>query len=84
MKQMSGMGQSWTNREQCSTPEEAFVGAQAPSDEITTDSVNKMVNSSSTLLCVILSPGGECLNGHTDVMKDLLRGRQGPEGIAPV
>jgi hypothetical protein len=76
------MGNDSINREQCTTPEELSFQAQAALAASTMDSVNGMVGSSSTCRCDVLVLKGQCLNGHPDVIRDLQRGRQTPEGIA--
>jgi hypothetical protein len=41
-----------------------------------------MVESYSTGLCAVLALREECLNGHRNVIRNLRRSRQTPEGIA--
>jgi hypothetical protein len=69
------------NREQCNTPEELSVQAQAAEAAITMSSVNGMVVSCSIRLTADLVLRGQCLNGHRDVIKDLCRSIQTPDGI---
>jgi hypothetical protein len=82
IEQMWWIGKGSINREQCNTPEELSVQAQAALAVITISSVNGMVESYSTRFCAVLVLRGQCLNGLRDVMRDLVRGRQTPEGIA--
>jgi hypothetical protein len=80
--QMWWMGKGSINREQCNTPEELSVEAQTALAAISMESVNGMVESSSTRLCAVLALKGQCLNCHCSVVRDLRRGVQTPEGIA--
>jgi hypothetical protein len=41
-----------------------------------------MIGSYYIRLCAILALKGQCLHGHCDVMRDLRRGRQTPDGIS--
>jgi hypothetical protein len=82
IEQMWWTGKDSINREQCNTPEELSVQAEAALTAITMESLNGMVESYSTRLRVILALSGQCLNRHRDVMRDLRLSRQTPEGIA--
>jgi hypothetical protein len=79
---MWGMGKCSINREQCNTPEELSVQAQAALAAITMNSINGMIENYSTLLCAILALRGQCLNVHPDVVRDLRHGVRIPEEIA--
>jgi hypothetical protein len=75
------MGKGSINREECNTPDELSVQAQAAWAANTIESVNGLVRSYSTSLCAILVLRGQWANGHPEVMRDLRRGRQTAEGI---
>jgi hypothetical protein len=72
------IGKGSINREQCNTPEELSVEAQAALAAITMESVSGMVESYSIRLCAVVALSGQCLNGHRDVIADLRRGRHIP------
>jgi hypothetical protein len=55
IEQMWGMGKGTINREQCNTPEELSVQAQASREPITMSSINGIVESYSTPFCAILA-----------------------------
>jgi thiamine phosphate synthase YjbQ (UPF0047 family) len=82
IEQMCLMGKCSISRKQRNTREELSDQAQAALAAITMSSVNGMVENYSTHLTAILVLRKQCLNRHRDVMKDLRRDRQTPEGIA--
>jgi hypothetical protein len=74
------MGKRSISREQCNTPEELPVQAQAALAAITMESVNGIAESYSTRLCAVLVLIGQCLHGRPDLMRNLQRGIQTPKG----
>jgi hypothetical protein len=76
------MGKGLINSEQCNTADELSVQAQAALAAITIESANVMDCSFSKRLRAILVLRGQFLKGRHDVMMDLRRGRQTPEGIS--
>jgi hypothetical protein len=70
------------NCEQCNTPTELSVQAQAALAATSTESVTGMVESYSIHFCAVLALKGLCLNAHRSVKMELRRGVRTSEEIS--
>jgi hypothetical protein len=75
------MGNGSINRESSSPPEELSFRAQEAWAAISLDSVNGMIESDSSRICLMLALRQQSLNDHPNVMRDLQPGGRTSEAM---